>query len=346
METLPPELILSVIDQVSISSPITLFELLKVNRNFRLLLQFCQRQWKTAARKLISKDPRFHLQHHQFDYLFMLFTAINLSNYHAVQALVYAGVDVNTRLECYHYTPILLSVSMDDISSSKILLRADADITKVDAEGYTVMHKAASNCNMEMVRLLESYSAEVNVKAYSRMTPLHCAAKYGHLELCKYFASKIDVNEKTRSGKIALHFAAYRTPQSPEIVQFLIDAGSDPLCQDIHGFTALHVAAMHGNARTVNYLARYSIVNTQTKSGCTPLHLAVAQDHINVCQTLMDAGADPFIPNTNGETALDEITPENLNQELEDVLLPDYGFPTLWWTSLSLVLLGYQFVGI
>jgi ankyrin repeat protein len=322
MNHLPPEICLFIIHQVSKRSPRSLFELRRLNRTFRKLLQdYCTPLWYSAAKEFIIQDPQFHKSLFKEEDPFLLFSAINMLNLQAVQALIYARVNLNTRLECYHYTPLLLAVSMDSLPLTTMLLRGGADA------------------------LLETYSVPLDVKAISQITPLHCAAKFGHLDLCKKLISKIDIHATTLSGKTALHFASYRTTTSSRILKLLLDHGSDPAAVDIHGYTPLHVAAMHGNSSAVKLLVQaQSNVDPQTKKGNTPLHFAVQQDHSHVCKTLMEAGANPHIANLHGETAIDELMPENLNMDLRDIVSPRQNLKMLCWASLSFLFFGFKLV--
>ncbi len=40
------------------------------------------------------------------------------------------------------------------------------------------------------------------------------------------------------------------------------------------------------------------------QDGSTPLHLALLEDHVLCVETLLNHGADPLLPNFDGETAV------------------------------------------
>lgn len=85
---------------------------------------------------------------------------------------------------------------------------------------------------------------------------------------------------------------------SEEHVQRLLQAGADPLYETMRGFTALHKFAARPlpDARAPGVLnalilARCS-VNTSTKQGRTPLHVATQWGQIDMCKMLLAKGAD------------------------------------------------------
>ncbi|XP_042300058.1 ankyrin repeat domain-containing protein 13A-like, partial [Sceloporus undulatus] len=47
-------------------------------------------------------------------------------------------------------TPLHLAVSLGHIESARVLLRHEADVTKENAQGWTVLHEAVSTGDLEM----------------------------------------------------------------------------------------------------------------------------------------------------------------------------------------------------
>ena len=75
--------------------------------------------------------------------------------------------------------------------------------------------------------------------------------------------------------------------------------------QDKYGETALHLAAANGHLNIVNTLLdNGSDINAQNKHGETALHLAAANGHLNIVNTLLDNGSDINAQNKHGDTAL------------------------------------------
>jgi ankyrin repeat protein len=74
---------------------------------------------------------------------------------------------------------------------------------------------------------------------------------------------------------------------------------------------ALHYNASTGNVEQINTLIeKYCFpVNILNYEGQTALHKAIKHGQIGAIDALMKLGADPLIPDSKGQTALDKATP-------------------------------------
>jgi hypothetical protein len=115
------------------------------------------------------------------------------------------------------------------------------------------------------------------------------------------------------AGDTALHMAAaaYRT----EMVRLLIDAGANVNAVDRHGGQPIHAAAVGiPGSRTWNPPAQAATIlclvqagadpNAADKRGVAPLHRAVRTRCAEAVRVLLECGADPALPNTNGSTPM------------------------------------------
>jgi len=84
---------------------------------------------------------------------------------------------------------IFEAVRAGDVAKVEELLEKNPEL--VNAKNYvdcTPLYIAAENGNREMIDLLISRGAEVNVQATDGYTTLHCAARYGQKELVEFFS--------------------------------------------------------------------------------------------------------------------------------------------------------------
>ena len=114
-----------------------------------------------------------------------------------------------------------------------------------------------------------------------------------------------DVNAAQGDGMTALHYAALNG--DAELAQTLLYAGANVGAKTrIGGYTPLHLAAQVGNANVIAPLvAAGSQVSSLTGTGATALMHAAHSGNADAVRILIENGADPNIKETaNGQTAL------------------------------------------
>ena len=108
----------------------------------------------------------------------------------------------------------------------RILVTKGADPNAPTKFGWTPLHDAANQGEVETVRILLEFGAKVDAKrAGDKTTPLHWAAIVGHLEVVKVLvASKANVNEKDAEGLTPLDYAVRNNQQ--EVARYLRSIGA------------------------------------------------------------------------------------------------------------------------
>ncbi len=127
----------------------------------------------------------------------------------------------------------------------------------------------------------------MNVKNNNKgFTPLHEAAISGHLNVVKKLIEKgAKVYDKNNYGLTPLELA--NNKNNAEIVNLFV------CYKDKHHYTLLHHAAKDNNANLVDLLLdRGSDVNAKGSFDNTPLYLAAINGHLNVVEKLIEKGAD------------------------------------------------------
>jgi ankyrin repeat protein len=114
-----------------------------------------------------------------------------------------------------------------------------------------------------------------------------------------------DVNAAQGDGMTALHWAALNG--DAEIAQMLLYAGANVGAKTrLGGYTPLHLAAQVGNASVIApMIAAGASVSVVTSTGATPLMEAAHSGNVDIVRTLLENKADPnVIETSNGQTAL------------------------------------------
>ncbi|KAG1935749.1 uveal autoantigen with coiled-coil domains and ankyrin repeats [Pimephales promelas] len=132
----------------------------------------------------------------------------------------------------------------------------------------------------------------------------HLAASRGHLDCLNLILNHgVDVTATDATGKNALHLAA-RNAQSL-CVQKLLQHNCPVGNVDLQGRTALHDAVMAGCSSSVKLLCDSGAsVNATDFDGHTPLVLATQMCHPHICQLLLERGSDITVRDKQNKTAL------------------------------------------
>ncbi|XP_064122353.1 uncharacterized protein LOC135226590 [Macrobrachium nipponense] len=141
----------------------------------------------------------------------------------------------------------------------------------------------------DITALASDPATDINFSLENQLTPLHYAAKQGNTKVMEFLIGKnANVKAKTNDNQQPLHFAALFGGK--EGIGYLIGKGAE--------------------------------VNAQTSSlGLSPLHIAVANDHVEATQALIEKGAVTNIKDNSGLTPLHMAVAGN--GDTIDILLQD-----------------------
>lgn len=175
----------------------------------------------------------------------------------AVESLINANPQLATKRDDDERLPIHWAVSYNHMPVVELLVsRKDFDPDVQDASGWTPLMIAASlREGDDLVDLLLSKEAEVNVKNYYGQTALHFTASKNNIETARKLISHgATARVKDKQGQLPLHRAA--AIGSIPMVNLMLENKSPLNATDISGLTALHHAISEGRGDTAVVLLR------------------------------------------------------------------------------------------
>ncbi|XP_077593980.1 ankycorbin isoform X3 [Stigmatopora nigra] len=187
---------------------------------------------------------------------------------------------------------------------ASLVAKKGASAVKLDSEGKSALHVAASRGYTDCLAVLLSHGADPTVADAAGLNPLHLAAKNNHAECCKrLIQSKCPVDTVDCSGRSALHHAALGG--KIQAVQFLCELKSAINLKDADGHTPLLLAAKHGHAEVcITLLDCGAEISTSDNSGRTALMLATQSNAVAVVEVLVHRGAPMSVVDLNGHDVL------------------------------------------
>lgn len=150
--------------------------------------------------------------------------------------------------------------------------------------------------------LVDDYHADLNIRATNNETPLHLAARLGHVKIAlKLIDAKADINALNLFSRTPLHIAA--RSNKPEIAELLLACKGiliNPL--DKASNTPLLIATRIKNAQVAELLAANAEVDVEKPDlkGLTPMFWAETGNLKGVKSLLLERGEEVEYPSSEG----------------------------------------------
>jgi len=235
-----------------------------------------------------------------------------------VEKLLDSGTDVNADMG--RTTALMEAAARGRESVAEELLRRGANVDAATPQGWTPLMVACLKGQGKMARLLLNGGASVNARwsHYGEYggTALMAAALNGFaniIELLMERGALIDMRDE--KGATALSEAA--TGGHLNAVQFLMENGAD-LQDQIGAFLA---ACVHGHDRIAEYFVAHDVdINAAGPDGVTALMTASQYGHKKLVNFLLELGADPWLRDSEGETARDKCGDLSIRKNLSHAM--------------------------
>ena len=222
-------------------------------------------------------------------------------NLESIKILIDAGANVNDVYTKSGLTPLIVASIGGFEKAAKLLLDRGADSKAKDKSGNTVLHHAAANSVVSIIKDLLAHGADMNARitgtragtnniSRNGKTPLLVAVESNNLEgviaLLDAGADPfLTTDQNTTSLMMAAGAGLNPADAVPEgqivaatkIAKLLVEKGVKVNAVGSFGWTALHAAAYHGRNEIIDFLIKNGAnMNTMDKFGQTPLSISYA----------------------------------------------------------------------
>jgi len=192
----------------------------------------------------------------------VLYLAVIGGSASVISTLLDAGADVDeTCLEdCARMSPLHRAAIDNKIDILRLLISRGANVDVIDLKEKTPLHYAAEAGNADIVRILLRNGAYIDRLAAYWIAPLYLAVQHGHVDVVEILTAQgADVVRRSNEWKdnTLLHQALLAPQSRAACLELLLQAGAPPDTMDKQGNTALHIASMRGQVDCVKMLLRY-----------------------------------------------------------------------------------------
>ncbi|OQS03573.1 hypothetical protein THRCLA_04112 [Thraustotheca clavata] len=192
----------------------------------------------------------------------------------------------------------ILTAGGDINATDKLLVAANADLSKFDSLGATPLHIATEYGHQDIVDVLIRAEANVNQINKDGRTPIFMAAWHGHKGLVERFIkSEADINKCDDNGFSPI-FMAVLNNHCP-IVELLIEADADIYKPNNAGKTPLMIAMERSHIEIATML-----LEAGTRDGRSPIYMAALNGHKTIVELLVLVHADLDQTNNEGNTPM------------------------------------------
>ena len=168
----------------------------------------------------------------------------------------------------------------------------------------------------------DDFKELINKKNSKGVAALHYASFHGNVDIIKYLINYgADIKVLTGRKLNVIHYAAQGNKPNSLVYYYLFHKNEIDLEKvDNGGSTPLHWASFSSSVELSMYLLNYGVnINKKDKNGNTPLHLAVIKNSYKMVQKLLQNGANANIKNNENRTPKDIALKNNL-KDIYDLL--------------------------
>ena len=273
------------------------------NRKLQTAIEFaCINGHKSVVKLLLYKNAISDLSN--IDGWVPIILASQEGHIEIVELLLNYGVNPDVYNFLNKKTSLMQASEMGHHNVVELLLAKDADPNIFDCYQKTALHYSCSNGHYSIVALLLDHNADPNPNGTGE-TPLIIAFRKRDYKIMKLLLKKgADVNGLIDNCRTIVMSASSKGYQ--DIVELCLNYNCDLNITDEFGWTALTLACVNDHVNIVELLlnAGASPNVKRGNNGQTGLILVSNKGYFEIAKLLLLKGADPSITDINQNTAL------------------------------------------
>lgn len=278
--------------------------------------------------ELLINNERFKLLNFEFNY--PLIQAFKTKNKDILKLLLnMKNIDLNIVDEENNSVLILVfDIDNKKYELTKLILENKNFIMinhRRDKDSFSALHLAAMHNKVDLMKLLITYGADINIKNINGGSLLHTAIGYQNVKTVEFLVEQgIDVNAKIQFGVTAINLAAYT--ENIEIISLLLknpdlDANN---VEQYHGLNAIQYLLKNDKESAARKIAQF-IVNqellqkkSQSNSSSNNLEIQYQINHILLKNKLIVLNYD-FLIKPEAKKIFSNINNSNLHDHSDYV---------------------------
>ncbi|XP_068611386.1 ankyrin repeat domain-containing protein 16 [Brachionichthys hirsutus] len=241
------------------------------------------------------------------DYKRPLHEAASMGHQTCVRYLLREGAQVDS-LKRADWTPLMMACTRRNLDVVRELLSRGADPALTNKDGWNSFHIACREGDPLVVQHLLLVAPDIwRTESKTGRTPLHTAAMHGCEDVVRILLERCCTPDGTDSCGVTPFMDAIRNGHVSVARLLLEEHQASPAATDKVGAQPVHQAAVTGQDEALRFLVRDLNVDVNQRATgiqLTALHYAAKEGHTSTIKTLLELGADLYVRDGKGRSAL------------------------------------------
>ena len=253
-----------------------------------------------------------------------LHVAANFGLLEIMQRRISHGANVDI-LDEDGWTPLHLACSgLDENVGVELLVQHNANVNSLTKTKRTPLYLLTEGSGSpKLFQYLLDHGANPEIPDDDGWTCLHRAAGNRNLELCRILlgCSTVDIDAQDSEGNTPLHWMFIFPNALLELVQIFLDRGAKVNKQNKNSEGALYKACAVGNVPATRLLLdHHADIDDDNVFGRTALHAALETNNLELVKVLVERGADMYHKDKSGWDCFMQAANEGADDILDFLL--------------------------